>query len=192
MTTTTPGPAGSPADRPSGRPTGRPVLVLIGPPGAGKSSVGRAVADALRTSFRDTDADVETSLGKTIPAVFVDDGETAFRAAERAAVETALGEHTGVLALGGGAVQDETTRASLAGHVVVFLDVSLSAAVERVGLARDRPLLLGSPRSQLKQLMDRRRPVYEQMATATVDTSELSVPEAAEAVLEAMGEANRG
>jgi len=167
------------------------VLVLVGPPGAGKTSVGLAVAAALGRPFRDTDADVESSLGKTIPEIFVDDGEAVFRAAERAAVQTALHEHAGVLAVGGGAVLDQATRTDLAAHTVVFLDVTLSAAVERVGLARDRPLLLGSPRSQLKQLMERRRGLYEQVATVTVDTSGLTVGQAAEAVVAAVVEAGR-
>jgi shikimate kinase len=164
----------------------RPAVVLVGPPGAGKSSVGRAVADTLGMSFRDTDDDVAAAAGKTIPEIFVDDGEPAFRSAERSAVQTALAEHLGVLALGGGAVADEQTRATLVGHTVVFLDVSLSVAVDRVGLARDRPLLLGSPRSQLKQLMDARRPLYAQVCVATVDTSEKTVRQAAEAVVSAL------
>ena len=132
----------------------RPLVVLVGPPGAGKSSVGRGVAVARGTTFRDTDDDVALAAGKSIPEVFVDDGEAVFRAAERAAVADALQTHPGVLALGGGAVLDEGARELLRGHCVVFLDVSLAAAVPRVGLARDRPLLLGSPRAQLKQLMD--------------------------------------
>lgn len=164
----------------------RPVVVLVGPPGAGKSSVGQAVAEALGTSFRDTDDDVAAAAGKTISEIFVDDGEPAFRSAERSAVAAALAEHDGVLALGGGAVVDEKTRAMLAGHAVVFLDASLSVAVDRVGLARDRPLLLGSPRSQLKQLMDARRPLYEQVCVATVDTSEKTVRQAAEAIVSAL------
>lgn len=166
-----------------------PAVVLVGPPGAGKSSVGRAAAELLRVAFRDTDDDVAAGAGKTVPEIFVDDGEPAFRAAERAAVATALVEHDGVLALGGGAVQDQQTRSLLSGHRVVFLDVSLSVAVDRVGLARDRPLLLGSPRSQLKQLMDARRPLYEQVSVATVDTSERTVEQACAAVVDVVREA---
>lgn len=166
-----------------------PRVVLVGPPGAGKTSVGRIVARALGVSFRDTDEDVSQAFGKPIPDIFVDDGEAAFRDAEHVAVVAALAGHDGVLALGGGAVQNPEIRALLAAPTVAFLDVSLSAAVERVGLARDRPLLLGSPRSVLKQLMDRRRPMYEEVATVTVDTSECTVDEVAHAVLAAVRQA---
>jgi shikimate kinase len=168
-----------------------PLLVLVGPPGAGKTAVGRAVAQARGVGFRDTDDDVSHKLGKSIPEIFVDDGEAVFRDAERAAVARALVEHEGVLALGGGAVTDETTRQRLAGRTVVFLDVSLTDAVARVGLARDRPLLLGSPRSQLKQLMDARRPLYDEVATVVVDTVDATVDDVADRVLAALAEAGR-
>lgn len=160
-----------------------PLVVLVGPPGAGKSVVGRIVAQQHGVGFRDTDDDVAAAAGKSISDIFVEDGEPAFRAAERSAVRQALDTHAGVLALGGGAVVDASTRTALSGHRVVFLDVSLAAAVSRVGLARDRPLLLGSPRAQLKQLMDARRPLYLQVATATVDTSDRSPHAVADAVI---------
>ncbi|TDD71600.1 shikimate kinase [Jiangella aurantiaca] len=147
-----------------------PRVVIIGPPGAGKTTVGTLVAQRLGTTFRDTDADVERAAGKPITDIFVEDGEAAFRSLERAAVATALDEQDGVLALGGGAVVAPENRALLAGHVVVFLDVGLADAVSRVGLNRDRPLLLESPRAQLKRLLDQRRPVYLEAATVTVDT----------------------
>lgn len=146
-----------------------PKVVLVGAPGAGKTTVGRLVAAALGVSFRDTDADVESAAGKPVSEIFVDDGEPAFRALERAAVAAALAGHDGVLALGGGAVVAPETRALLAGHPVVFLDVSLTDAARRVGFNRDRPLLLGNPRAQLLRLMQARRPLYEEVATATVD-----------------------
>ncbi len=148
-----------------------PVVVLVGPPGSGKSTVGRLVADKLGVPFRDTDVDVENRAGKPITEIFVDDGEPAFRDMEREAVATALGEHTGVLALGGGAVMDGSTRDRLAGETVVHLDVGLTDAAARVGLNRDRPLLIGNPRAQLKRLLDERRPAYESLATASVDTA---------------------
>jgi shikimate kinase len=166
-------------------------VVLVGPPGAGKTAVGEAIAAARGVAFRDTDADIAQTLGKSIPEVFVDEGEAVFRAAERAAVATALAEHDGVLALGGGAVTDATTRQGLSGHTVAFLDVSLTDAVARVGLARDRPLLLGSPRSQLKQLMDARRPLYDEVATVVVDTSGASVDAVADRVLAHLAEVSR-
>lgn len=164
-----------------------PVVVLVGPPGAGKTSVGQAVADRLGVAFRDTDADVAGAAGKSIAEIFVDDGEATFRTAEQQAVAVALQQHDGVLALGGGAVHSAETRDLLSGHTVVFLDVSLAAAVDRVGLARDRPLLLGSPRSQLKVLMERRRPLYEQVAVAVVDTSDIPLSDVVDDVLRVIG-----
>jgi shikimate kinase len=148
-----------------------PRLVLVGPPGAGKTTVGRLVAAALGVGFRDTDSDVEAVAGASVADLFVASGEAYFRELEQAAVARALAGHDGVLALGGGAVLDERTRVALTGHPVVFLDVGLVDAVNRVGLARDRPLLLGNPRSQLKQLLDARRPVYQSVAAVTIDTS---------------------
>jgi shikimate kinase len=145
--------------------------VLVGPPGAGKSTVGRLLAERLGVGFRDTDDDVETVAGKSISDIFVDDGEPAFRALEREAVAAALTTHDGVLALGGGAVADPGTRDLLGGHCVVFLDVGLADAANRVGLNRDRPLLIGNPRAQLKRLLDERRPLYVRVATLTVDTA---------------------
>ena len=163
-----------------------PRLVVVGPPGAGKTSVGRALARRLDVGFRDTDDDVVAEAGKPIADVFVEDGEAAFRAWEREAVRAALADHDGVLCLGGGAITSPQTRADLAGTTVAFLDVSLSAAVARVGLARDRPLLLGSPRARLKALMEQRRPLYTEVATITVDTSARSIDEVATAVLSAL------
>ena len=148
-----------------------PVLVLVGPPGAGKSTVGRLLAARLGVGFRDTDADVVRVAGKPIAEVFIDDGEEHFRALERTAVAAALAEHDGVLSLGGGAVLSEATRAALAGHRVALLDVDLSSATGRVGLNRDRPVLALNPRAQLKALLEQRMPLYREVADLTVDTS---------------------
>ena len=149
----------------------RPLLVLVGPPGAGKSTIARLTAERLRVPFRDTDSDVERTAGKRIADVFVDDGEAHFRALERAAVAAALQEHEGVLSLGGGAVLAAETRALLAGHTVVLLDVDLGAATQRVGLNRDRPVLALNPRATLKLLLDERMPLYREVATHVVSTS---------------------
>lgn len=153
----------------------RPVVVLVGPPGSGKSTVSRHLADLLGLAQRDTDTDVETAAGKPVADIFVDHGEPHFRELEREAVTTALATHDGVLALGGGAVLDEHTQTALAAYVaaggaVVFLDVSLAHAAPRVGLNQSRPLLLGNPRARWAALMEARRPVYERVATLHVVT----------------------
>ncbi|MFG1654196.1 shikimate kinase [Micromonospora sp. NPDC049275] len=147
-----------------------PVVVLVGVPGCGKTTVGQALAATLGVEFRDTDADIEQLAGKTIPEIFIDEGEEHFRALERAAVAAALAAGTGVLALGGGAVLAEETRAALVGHRVVHLSVELPDAVKRVGLGAGRPLLAINPRATLKHLMDQRRPLYAEVATETVIT----------------------
>lgn len=148
----------------------QPRAVLIGPPGSGKTTVGRRLAARLGTEFRDTDADVEAVAGKPVNEIFIDDGEQRFRELERAAVRTALHEHDGVLALGGGAIMDPGTQELLAGHTVVYLRVGLSDAVQRVGLGSARPLLVLNPRSRLRALMEERRPVYERLSTISVGT----------------------
>lgn len=147
-----------------------PRAVLVGPPGAGKTTVGAALAARLGVPFADTDALVERAAGKPVPEIFVDDGEAAFRAHERAAVAAALRDFDGVLALGGGAVMDDATAAALAGHTVVFLSVELPDAVRRVGLGAGRPLLAVNPRATLKHLMEQRRPRYAAVAVHTVAT----------------------
>jgi shikimate kinase len=160
-----------------------PVAVLVGPPGAGKSTVGTLLARRLGVDFTDTDDVVVARAGKPVADIFVDDGESAFRALESAVVATALDAHDGVVALGGGAVLDLATRTRLAGHRVVFLDVGLADATARVGLNRDRPLLLGNPRARLKLLMDARRPLYEEVASLTVPTGGRTPDEVADTVL---------
>ena len=149
-----------------------PRVVLVGPPGSGKSTVGRLLADHLGVEFRDTDSDIEMAVGKTVSDIFVEDGEPRFRELELEAVTSALAGYDGVLALGGGAIVNPVVRERLSGHRVVFLDVGLAAASERVGFAQSRPLLVLNPRAELKRLMTERRPHYEAVATAVVMTDD--------------------
>ena len=162
----------------------RPVLVLVGPPGAGKTTVGRAAAARLGVPFRDTDADVVQQTGSTIGDLFVSHGEEHFRALERQAVATALAEHDGVLALGGGAVQAEQTRALLRDQHVVFLNVGLGDAFTRTGMNRDRPLLAINPRAVLRELLAARLPLYREVATGEVLTDGKTPEEVLTEVLE--------
>lgn len=152
-------------------------IVLIGPPGAGKTSVGKAVAKATSSSFSDTDNLIEMEIGKSIAEIFVDDGEEFFRAVEERICLEALRNGDGVLSLGGGAplsinVQNELQKTDV--HVF-FLDVSLAVAAPRIGFNRDRPLLLNNPRQQWQILMDKRRPVYERLATSIIEVDQSSV-----------------
>jgi shikimate kinase len=147
-----------------------PVVVVVGPPGAGKTTVGQAVAELLGVSFLDTDAIIEARAGKPIPEIFFDEGEAHFRVLEQEAIAGSLDSYAGVLALGGGAILNEATRSALDKHTVVFLSVELSDAVKRVGLGAGRPLLSVNPRATLKFLMEERRPHYTSVATHTIKT----------------------
>ncbi|MEU3370202.1 shikimate kinase [Streptomyces sp. NPDC006711] len=154
--------------------------------GSGKSTVGALLAQRLGVPYRDTDADIVATEGRAISDIFVEDGEEHFRALERDAVRAALAGHTGVLALGGGAILDEGTRALLAPHPVVYLSMDVEAAVKRVGLNTARPLLAVNPRRQWRELMDARRHLYTEVARAVVATDERTPEEVAQAVLDAL------
>ena len=160
-----------------------PVVVIVGPPGSGKTTAARAVAARTGLPSRDTDEDVEARTGSRIGDLFVEHGEEHFRMLEREAVASALADHDGVLAVGGGAVLDEGTRELLRGRTVVFLDVGIKDAASRIGLNRDRPLLLGNPRAQWIRMMEARRPVYESVATVTVLTDGRTPDEVAEEIV---------
>lgn len=153
-----------------------PLVVLVGPPASGKTTIGTALSAALGVTFRDTDRDVESAAGMSVADVFVTSGEPHFRALEEAAVDRALEEHDGVLALGGGAVTSAGTRERLVaygrgGGTVVWLDVDLASAAKRVGLSRDRPLLTVNPRAMLRTMLEQRAPLYGEVATLTVPTA---------------------
>lgn len=149
-----------------------PVVVLVGPMGSGKSTVGGLLAERLGVPYRDTDADIVAAQGREISDIFVDEGEPYFRELERQAVAAAVAEHTGVLALGGGAVLDEGTRGLLAGLPVAYLSMDVEEAVRRVGLGAARPLLAVNPRRQWRELMDARRPLYTEVARVVVATDD--------------------
>jgi shikimate kinase len=163
-----------------------PRVVLVGPMGAGKSTVAALLAERWALPVRDTDHDIEAAEGREISEIFVDDGEEHFRSLEREAVRVALAEHDGVLALGGGAVLDPGTQALLSEHHVVFLNVGMADAVKRVGLGVGRPLLLGNVRSRVKTILDERGPVYRAVATAVVDTDGKTPQEVADEVATAV------
>lgn len=163
-----------------------PVVVLVGPPGAGKSTVGEVLARRLSTAYRDTDTDIRADQSREIADIFVEDGEVFFRRLERAAVTAALAEHDGVLSLGGGAVMDEETREALVGRPVIFLDVPLADAVRRVGLDAPRPLLAVNPRARWRELMEARRPLYTEVARVVVDTSGHTPDEVADEIMDAL------
>lgn len=168
-----------------------PVVILVGAPGAGKTTVGKAVAKRLKVTFRDTDSDIEATAGKAISDIFVDDGEPAFRQMEREAVATALAEHDGVLSLGGGAVLDPVTREALQGRAVVWLEVGIADATRRVGMNTARPLLVGNVRGRLIALLAERAPFYAEVAFITVPTDGMRTNEIADVIVAALqGESN--
>jgi shikimate kinase len=144
-------------------------IVLMGVSGAGKSTVGPLLAEALGTSFIDVDAAIEVDEKQTIADIFVIHGEPHFRQLEETATIVAL-QGGGVVALGGGAVMNQSIRAALKDHDVVWLECSISTAAKRIGMDTARPLLLGNVRSKLIKLLNERIPIYRAAATVTVQT----------------------
>ncbi|WP_328368165.1 shikimate kinase [Streptomyces sp. NBC_00445] len=163
-----------------------PAIVLVGPMGVGKSTVGQLLAERLGVGYRDTDDDIVAAEGRTIAEIFVDEGEPVFRGIEKRAVRRALAEHDGVLALGGGAILDPDTRELLSGHRVVYLSMDVEEAVKRTGLNTARPLLAINPRKQWRELMEARRHLYAEVAAAVVATDDRTPEEVTQAVLDAL------
>jgi len=168
-------------------------VVLIGPPGAGKSAVGPLLADRLGVEFRDTDAEVGATAGKPVGDIFIENGEEAFRELERSAATSALGalrEHGGVLALGSGAVLDAGIQALLDGlpdrgesspraSTVVYLSADFGTVAHRIGLDRPRVVIPGNPRGRLRAMLDERVSIYQRLAALTVPTDDLDPAELA-------------
>lgn len=150
-------------------------IVLIGPPGVGKSTAGEKLAEMLSTTFRDTDADIEAQSGKPVADIFIDDGEAAFRELERAVATRALSEpHKSVIALGSGAILDDQVTEALAerAQAVVYLAADFTTVAKRAGLDRPRVVLPGNPRGRLRAMLDQRHPRYEALATITVQADD--------------------
>ena len=158
------------------------VVVLIGPPGAGKSSVGALLATELGVPFRDTDDLVATAAGKPVGDIFVEDGEAAFRQFERAAVARGLegfGTGGGILALGSGAVLDADVRRLIDRGKIIYLEAEFGAVAKRTGLDKPRVVIPGNPRGRLRAMLEERRPLYESLAALTVPTDDLTPEEVA-------------
>ncbi len=158
------------------------TIVLVGAPGAGKTTVGALLADRLGVDFCDLDRRIEEQAGKPIAEIFADDGEPAFRDLEVATTMAQLGS-PGVIALGGGAVLSEQIRTALGGHTVLWLQVSIAKAAPRIGLNAARPLLLGNVRGRLIKLLAQRTPLYDEVATYRFNTDEQAAEEVADLIM---------
>jgi len=168
-----------------------PRLILIGPMGSGKTTIGSLLAEKLGLSFRDTDHLIEEQEEKTVSQIFLDQGEDAFRAIEKRVLREELLTDGTVLSLGGGApisIDAQSALRAIASHII-FLDISLSTVAPRIGFNRDRPLLLNNPRGQWQTLMEARRPIYEAIADATINVDDKSEEEIVTIVLSSLGEA---
>jgi shikimate kinase len=174
------------------RPVSGPAVILIGPPGSGKSTVGPLLAALLGVDFTETDALIAQRTGKPVADVFIEDGEEAFRELERRAVTEVVAEHDGVVALGGGAVLGEPARKLLAGRAVVYLETGFPAVARRSGLEGPHPPIPGNPRGRLRQMLEERRGRYEELAWLTVPTDDLEPQQIADQIAAAISGAEAG
>ena len=160
-------------------------VVLVGPPGAGKSSVGKRLASQLGVPFADTDDLVARAAGKPVGDIFVEDGELVFRELERVAVQQgldAVAPDGGVLALGSGAVLDDRVGRLLDGLPVVYLSADFGTVARRIGFERPRVVIPGNPRGRLRAMLDERDPIYARLATIAVPTDDLDPDELADRI----------
>jgi len=165
-----------------------PRVILIGPMGSGKTTVGKLVAEKLQIPFRDTDQVIEETTGKSVSDIFLEDGEDEFRAIEKKVLRDELLADGAVLALGGGAPISVDAQSALRAIAspVIYLDISLAAVAPRIGFNRDRPLLLHNPRGQWQTLMEARRPIYESIADSVIDVNDRTEAEIVSLVLEVL------
>jgi shikimate kinase len=161
-----------------------PRIILIGPMGAGKSTVGEILARDFSSQWRDTDQMIKAQTSREISDIFTEDGEDSFRAIEKIILRTALLEDSTVLSLGGGAClsTDSQSAIRVSGSFIAYLKISLAEVSSRVGFNRDRPLLLGSPRAQWQALMNDRAPIYESLADVIVEVDGKSAQEIAQEI----------
>ncbi|MEI8214468.1 MAG: shikimate kinase [Actinomycetota bacterium] len=150
-----------------------PRLILIGPMGSGKTTIGKLIATRLNLPFRDTDQVIEEDSGKSVSEIFLEDGEDSFRAIEKSVLRKELLSDDTILALGGGAPMSIDAQSALRAIAspVIYFDISLSSVAPRIGFNRDRPLLLNNPRGQWELLMQERRPIYESIADTVIDVN---------------------
>jgi len=158
-------------------------IVLVGVPGAGKTTVGKLLAKSLKQEFFDSDRVIEAQAGKSVSDIFTQDGEPIFRKLEHDVIADLLQKSGVVIALGGGALGNDETRNFVKGTTAIWLVAGLAQAVDRVGMNRNRPLLLGNVRGQLAELMNAREPFYKEVAKLTIDTSKLTPNEVVASIL---------